>query len=228
MLLRGASTRDLPLTLIAINRDRLLGSVNIVNCDMDIRSELKPWLAQLYVDPPERGRGISYLFVFHLLVKFALLAAFIFLRKRALHLPFTECPGNRPADSAVIGIGWTFESRVLVSSAFHILPTFCLQRIFFLLEGEIEANCRPFALGAFRLDKAAVLFHYFSGYGEAEARPMNLFCGEKGLEDERQFLLWYPRSVIRHLQKNVRHIVDSLDPPRLSTHRPSALHLSHW
>lgn len=26
---------------------------------MDIRSELKPWLAQLYVDPPERGRGIG-------------------------------------------------------------------------------------------------------------------------------------------------------------------------
>ncbi len=59
LLFGNASTRGLPLTLIAMSRDRLLGSVNIVDCDMDIRSELKPWLAQLYVDSPERGRGIG-------------------------------------------------------------------------------------------------------------------------------------------------------------------------
>lgn len=59
LLSRNASARGLPLTLIAVSNNRLLGSVNIVDCDMDIRSELKPWLAQLYVDPKERGRGIG-------------------------------------------------------------------------------------------------------------------------------------------------------------------------
>jgi predicted N-acetyltransferase YhbS len=59
LLSRNASPQCLPLTLIAVRRDRLLGSVNIVNCDMDIRSELTPWLAQLYVDPQERGRGVG-------------------------------------------------------------------------------------------------------------------------------------------------------------------------
>ncbi len=59
LLSRNASAGSLPLTLIAVNRDRLLGSVNLVDCDMDIRPGLKPWLAQLYVDPGERGRGVG-------------------------------------------------------------------------------------------------------------------------------------------------------------------------
>lgn len=59
VLFRNAAGPGLPLTLIAVNHDRLLGSANIVECDMDIRSDLKPWLAQLYVDSRERGRGIG-------------------------------------------------------------------------------------------------------------------------------------------------------------------------
>ncbi len=59
LLSRNASTRNLPLTLIAVSHERLLGSVNIVDCDMYIRCGLKPWLAQLYVAAPERGRGIG-------------------------------------------------------------------------------------------------------------------------------------------------------------------------
>lgn len=59
MLNRNAMNRNLPLTLIAVSQDRLLGSVTIVECDMDIRAELKPWIGQLYVDRGERGRGIG-------------------------------------------------------------------------------------------------------------------------------------------------------------------------
>lgn len=59
LLSRNASARSLPLTLIAVSGKRLLGSINIVDCDMAIRSELKPWLAQLYVAVPERNRGIG-------------------------------------------------------------------------------------------------------------------------------------------------------------------------
>jgi predicted N-acetyltransferase YhbS len=59
LLSRNVSTRKLPLTLIAVNHDRLLGSVNIVECDMDVRSDLKPWLAQLYVADQDRGVGVG-------------------------------------------------------------------------------------------------------------------------------------------------------------------------
>ena len=59
LLSGNASTRGLPVTLIAVSHDRLLGSVNIVDCDMDVRPDLRPWLAQLYVADRERGRGIG-------------------------------------------------------------------------------------------------------------------------------------------------------------------------
>ncbi len=59
LLFKQITSLELPLTLVAMDRDRLLGSVNIVPCDMDVRSELAPWLAQLYVHSPERGRGVG-------------------------------------------------------------------------------------------------------------------------------------------------------------------------
>jgi GNAT superfamily N-acetyltransferase len=59
LLSSHASSQKLPMTLVAVVHGRLLASANIVACDMDIRLELTPWLAQLYVHPPERGRGIG-------------------------------------------------------------------------------------------------------------------------------------------------------------------------
>ena len=59
LLSNQESAQKLPLTLVALDHGRLLGSVNIVPCDLDIRPELTPWLAQLYVHPPERGRGFG-------------------------------------------------------------------------------------------------------------------------------------------------------------------------
>ena len=63
LLSRNASTRNLPLTLIAVSGKRLLSFFNIVNCDMAIRSKLKPWFAQLYVAVSERNRGIGSILV---------------------------------------------------------------------------------------------------------------------------------------------------------------------
>ncbi len=60
LLSKSISTSQFPLTLIATNEVNLLGSVNIVDCDMDIRSEFTPWLAQLYVTPSERNKGIGF------------------------------------------------------------------------------------------------------------------------------------------------------------------------
>ncbi len=101
LLFRNASTRNLPLTLIAVNHDRLLGSVNIVNCDMDIRSELKPWLAQLYVDLPERGRGIGTALVY---------AAVERSRKLGFGCLYLYTSGTLPAFYE--RIGWTRRENV--------------------------------------------------------------------------------------------------------------------
>jgi predicted N-acetyltransferase YhbS len=59
LLCRYTSPQIIPLTLLAVNGNRLLGSVNVVQSDLDIRPELTPWLAQLYVPPEERDRGIG-------------------------------------------------------------------------------------------------------------------------------------------------------------------------
>jgi GNAT superfamily N-acetyltransferase len=59
LFFRHASAQEIPLTLVAVEKYKLLGSVNIVECDMSARSELKPRLPQLYVHLRERRRGIG-------------------------------------------------------------------------------------------------------------------------------------------------------------------------
>ena len=53
------STQRIPSTLVAIRKQEVLGSVNLVACDMQIRPELTPWLAHLYVHEEERNQGIG-------------------------------------------------------------------------------------------------------------------------------------------------------------------------
>jgi predicted N-acetyltransferase YhbS len=59
MLNKFAATESIPTTLVTVRDNELCGSVNIVDCDMGIRSELYPWLAQLFVVPTERKKGIG-------------------------------------------------------------------------------------------------------------------------------------------------------------------------
>lgn len=59
MLNKFVATESIPTTLVAVRDNELCGSVNIVDCDMEIRSELYPWLAQLFVVPQERKKGIG-------------------------------------------------------------------------------------------------------------------------------------------------------------------------
>jgi N-acetylglutamate synthase-like GNAT family acetyltransferase len=59
-LLTGASKSDaLPRVLIAEEDGNLLGSVNLVACDCTVRSDLTPWLAQLFIAPEHRKLGIG-------------------------------------------------------------------------------------------------------------------------------------------------------------------------
>lgn len=50
---------ELPLTFIAVEEDRLLGTVGLWRCDLISRQDLHPWLAALYVDEAARGNGLA-------------------------------------------------------------------------------------------------------------------------------------------------------------------------
>lgn len=49
----------IPLTVIALSDDELLGSASLIEHDMDDRLELTPWLAGVFVAPEHRRKGIG-------------------------------------------------------------------------------------------------------------------------------------------------------------------------
>ena len=53
------NTDCLPLTLVALHEDELVGTVSLKYHDLDIRPGLDPWLGALLVLPNWRGRGIA-------------------------------------------------------------------------------------------------------------------------------------------------------------------------
>ena len=58
--LQRSSERDgIPLTVVALADDELLGSASLVEHDMDTRPELAPWLASVFVAPLHRRRGVG-------------------------------------------------------------------------------------------------------------------------------------------------------------------------
>lgn len=57
----------IPSTYIAVDDDTLLGSAAIVECDMDTRPDLTPWLASVYVREDLRSKGIGRQLVEHVM-----------------------------------------------------------------------------------------------------------------------------------------------------------------
>lgn len=53
----------IPTTFVAREGDELLGSASLVVNDLDIRPELTPWLASVYVTPRARFQGVGTLLV---------------------------------------------------------------------------------------------------------------------------------------------------------------------
>jgi GNAT superfamily N-acetyltransferase len=51
--------KPIPSTYVAVEEDTVLGSADIVIHDMTIHQELSPWLASVYVEAPQRNRGIG-------------------------------------------------------------------------------------------------------------------------------------------------------------------------
>jgi predicted N-acetyltransferase YhbS len=65
-----ASSRDaLPLCLVALRGEVLLGAVNLVENDDDEQRDWRPWLAGMVVAAPHRGQGIGSQLVRALLVE---------------------------------------------------------------------------------------------------------------------------------------------------------------
>jgi len=56
---------QIPTTLVAIYRGRVIGSASLVLHDMSGYRGFSPWLACVYVDPPCRGRGVGSSLVRH-------------------------------------------------------------------------------------------------------------------------------------------------------------------
>ena len=112
-----------PHLLVAHSGRTFLGSANLIRCDMDIRPELTPWLAHLFVVPGRRGQGIGaalvraaveqartqgfeqvYLYTSGTLPGFYAQLGFVererveYLGKQrtVMQFPLTEQPGSRP------------------------------------------------------------------------------------------------------------------------------------
>jgi GNAT superfamily N-acetyltransferase len=54
---------ELPLTIVASENHKLLGTYSLDLEDMHTRSDLSPWLASVYVNPKFRKKGIGTLLV---------------------------------------------------------------------------------------------------------------------------------------------------------------------
>jgi GNAT superfamily N-acetyltransferase len=91
--------KRIPTTFAALSRGILMGSASLVACDMDIRTDLSPWLASLYVAPLYRSRGVGSALV-HRVIKEA-----DALGVETLYL-FTT---NR--EGFFIGLGWSTVER---------------------------------------------------------------------------------------------------------------------
>jgi len=59
ILATHAKSSTIPAVLVAREGTKPLGSVSLIECDMTIRPDLSPWLAQLFVVPVQRRRGIG-------------------------------------------------------------------------------------------------------------------------------------------------------------------------
>lgn len=58
--LAGRTHRDrIPITFVAVEGDRPVGSATLVEHDMDTHKDLSPWLAGVFVLPQFRARGIA-------------------------------------------------------------------------------------------------------------------------------------------------------------------------
>ncbi|WP_245458223.1 GNAT family N-acetyltransferase [Mesorhizobium sp. M6A.T.Cr.TU.016.01.1.1] len=58
-VLQSLGPDTIPTALVAANGERFLGTVSLIDNDMDERPEYRPWIAALWVDPEHRRKGVG-------------------------------------------------------------------------------------------------------------------------------------------------------------------------
>lgn len=101
LLHSAAGSEHLPNTLVAVDGSSVLGSVNVLECDLPLRQELTPWLAQLFVFPAFRSQGVGTS-----LVKEAILE----VRKLGWHVLYLYTSGTLP--EFYEKLGWSRREEV--------------------------------------------------------------------------------------------------------------------
>jgi len=97
---------QIPTTYVAMEQGRPIGSVTLVEHDMEIRLELSPWLAGLYVQPQSRRQGVGSALVQHAL-----------RQVQHLHVPVLYLY-THPARPFYERLGW----EVLEETIYHERP----------------------------------------------------------------------------------------------------------
>ncbi len=98
----SAQREGYPVTFVALSDGELLGSVSLVAHDMEIRRDLTPWLADLYVAPVHRRRGIGSALVRRVIQEAA-------RRGIATLYLFTTSKEN---ESLYANLGWSVRERM--------------------------------------------------------------------------------------------------------------------
>ena len=62
---RVANRWRIPMGFVALTGGELQGSASLIDCDMETRTDLWPWLAGVYVRSESRGQGIGAALVRH-------------------------------------------------------------------------------------------------------------------------------------------------------------------
>ena len=90
----------IPTSYVALSEQReLLGSVTLVDCDMDTYPDLWPWLAGLFVHADARDRGVGKSLVLHTMERVRLMG----IHKLYLY--------TAPAEQFYLRIGWRVIAR---------------------------------------------------------------------------------------------------------------------
>ena len=58
-LVERCNTDRIPLALVAVRQEEVIGTVSLKEHDMDTRMEFSPWLASLYVSRDYRNKGVG-------------------------------------------------------------------------------------------------------------------------------------------------------------------------
>jgi GNAT superfamily N-acetyltransferase len=102
----------IPLTVVALEGDEVLGSASLIEHDMETRMELTPWLAGVFVGPEFRRRGIGATLVRRVMAEAAR------LKVPVLYLYTVH------SEKFYAALGWTFQERTSYREQSVVIMTY--------------------------------------------------------------------------------------------------------